>query len=174
MKRYVRAEYIPDMTERYPEGMREMSRHSDEYDAYDDFYATNKQPDEEPTWNEWDPFKGKKYAVVGSRSNYPGEVSESSEPVLTDRPDMAIVSWFQINEQFPMDTFISTQTKQNARELIRYAVNHMDWVMSLFDEYKCHYKPDYFKNALLKKFDDGCKYFHESEFGDLIYPFDIG
>lgn len=172
MKRYIRAEYIPDMTERYPEGMREVPERSSEYDAYDDLYSESKSNtfDYEP----WDSFKGRKYYVLGSSSNFPGEISDMADPKITDSPRAAIHAWFRINEKFPMDTAILAKKKKDAIELIEYAAANMDWVMSLFDKYKCHYRPDAFKHAILKKQDDGCRYFHESDFGDMIYPFDVG
>lgn len=172
MKRYIRAGYIPDMTERYPEGMREVPERSDEYDAHDDLYSESNSNmfDYEP----WDSFKGRAYQVVGATSNSFGEVTDNAAPLITDSSRAAIHAWFRINAKFPTETAILAKTKKDAFELITYAFEHLDWVMSLFDKYTCHYKPEYLKEAIIKKYEDKCKYFHESDFGDMIYPFDVG
>lgn len=119
-----------------------------------------------------DIFEGKKYKVEGYTSYEPGELSDYSGATLTDDPKVAIATWFKLNKRFPMRVDISTQTKASACELIDYAANHMDWVLSLCDRY--NYRAAESLAAAIREVHRRGPLFHDRQYGDMIYPFDIG
>lgn len=114
--------------------------------------------------DEWDPYKGKKYKVVGE---------DYEDNVYTDDPKEAIEAWFKLGEKAPMDTAIMTKTKASAVELVKSATEEL--LTSLHSKYKCPYRLDYMIQEVQKKVADGQKYFHElRDYGDSIHPFGVG
>ena len=94
-----------------------------------------------------------------------------------DNAGAAIGTWFKLQKKYPHDCAIQTQTKANAKELLAVVANNPDpegFLQRFADRYGCPYKIEYLVDECIKKYNDNCKGFIESQFGDQIHPFSFG
>lgn len=90
----------------------------------------------------------------------------------TNDPAQAIRFWFQLGQKNPTDTAITCQRREDAITLCQAAT--ADLLAELYDKYRCVYKLDWLISAAAKQVQTQCPSFYESEFGDMVYPFDVG
>ena len=119
----------------------------------------SEEIDEE--FDEWDPFHGKTYLIIG------GYDSKTEND-----PAKAITQWYRYQVTNPTDCSISCKKLDDAIALCKAATP--DLINALSEKYKCPYKAQYMINEAAKKVADGCKYFHEGEYGDSVHPFGVG
>lgn len=110
----------------------------------------------------YDPYNGKTYRVSGGYST----------TKWTNDPVTAIKYWFMIGQKHSGDTCIQCRTRDAALAICQAATE--DLLTTLWNKYRCPYKLEYLVESAQKKVQDGCKWFHESDFGDQVHPFDIG
>lgn len=113
------------------------------------------------TYDEWDPFHGKTYFICGGYNT-----KTENDPVK------AITQWYKYQVSDPMDCSISCKRKEDAIKLCEAATPEL--INSLSARYKCPYKAQYIIDEAAKKVADGCKWFHESDYGDTVHPFGVG
>lgn len=117
----------------------------------------------------YDFYQGHTYMISGS------DEYGNNDSCLLDSPLSALMAWFRIGAKFPTGTSIQCKHKSDAVALCETAISHKQSLTELHQKYKCPYKLDFIFEQAEKKVSDGCKYFHEhGDFGDSVYPFDIG
>lgn len=110
----------------------------------------------------FDIYRGYKYYVSGG----------DNDTKYTNDPRTAIKYWFQLSSKYPGDTAIFCKTKAGAVELVMDA--DADYLTRLWNQYKNPYKLEYLISECEKAFENGCRYFHECEYGDQVHPFSFG
>lgn len=124
--------------------------------------------------DEWDIFGGFEYMVSGASVNPYGEIESKSRDVYTNDPEQAIEAWFKLNRSCRSGAAIHARTRAGACEIVDYAAENLDWVMLLHRKYRCNYSPEFLEDAILKQSANRCKTFYETEYGDMVFPFDVG
>lgn len=107
-------------------------------------------------------YRGKKYRVSSGYSN----------TKWTNNPEQAIKYWYMFQKKDPMDCSIMTRTKEDALALVK--AGSASFLTALDEKFGCPYKLDYMIDECAKKVADGCKWFHDSQYGDTVHPFGVG
>lgn len=113
------------------------------------------------------------YDVSGTAPTGAGDYNIDEERGISD-PAKAIELWFKIGAKHPLNTDISAYKKADAVALITWAHENQDKITEWHKKYGCPYKLESMIAAVERQFNNGCKSFHENEYGEMIDPFCIG
>lgn len=113
------------------------------------------------------------YDVSGTTPTRAGDYNIDEERGISS-PAKAIELWFEIGAKHPLNTDISAYKKADAIALITWAHENQDKIAEWHKQYGCPYKLESMLAAIERQFNNGCKSFHESEYGEMIDPFCIG
>lgn len=111
----------------------------------------------------WTPFQDHTYRI--QYNDYGVDYADS--------PKLALRTWFKLEPKYKGDVAIMCQTKQAALALCKVAT--AEHLTTLYNQYPGNpYKLEYLIAEVEKALANDQKYFHESEYGDQIHPFDFG
>lgn len=112
--------------------------------------------------DEWSPYRKGIYRVDGRTIYY------------TNDPEDAIETWFKMQKDAWLDVAIFCKTRDQALAVCKAATPEL--LTELFDKYEQPYKLEYLIDDARKAVENGCKYFHEDDYGygDQVHPFDVG
>lgn len=113
------------------------------------------------------------YYVSGSTPTGRGDANSTSSSKITD-PARAIEKWFDVGAKHRTGTAITAMKRSDAIALVTWASEHKDKIEEWYEEYGCPYKLDYLLKAIDNQVKRKCMTFSESEFGDMVHPFDVG
>lgn len=113
------------------------------------------------------------YDVSGTTPTGAGDYNIDEERGISS-PAKAIELWFKIEAEHPLNTDISAYKKADAIALITWAHENQDKITEWHKKYGCPYKLESMIAAIERQFNNGCKSFHENEYGEMIDPFCIG
>ena len=113
-------------------------------------------------------------ASVGDRQKY-SVYCDNGPSRDTNYPEVAIKAWFEFEQKYPMDCAIYAYNKEDAVELVKFALSHYAWFKGLYEKYDCPYKWDWMRDRLIEAGETNCQYFlGDGEFGDQVGPFSFG
>ena len=113
------------------------------------------------------------YDVSGTTPTGAGDYNIDEERGITS-PEKAIELWFKIEAKHPLNTDISAYKKDDAIALITWAYENQNKIAEWYKKYRCPYKLEFMLAAIKRQYNNGCRSFHENEFGEMIDPFCIG
>lgn len=116
----------------------------------------------------YDPFRGHTYLIEAS------DGLSDSDGSYADDPEKAIQDWFKLNskQQYSTNVAILCKTKQDALNLVSAGTE--DYLTDMWNKYGCPYKLDQLIQSCKNQQENGCRFFHEHEYGDMVFPFDVG
>lgn len=140
----------------------------------------NASPENAVATGEWTYSKLKesmneavKYDISGATPTGAGDYIIDEERGISS-PAKAIELWFKIEAKHPLNTDISAYKKADAIALITWAYENQDKITEWHKKYRCPYKLESMLAAIERQFNNKCKSFSESEYGEMIDPFCIG
>lgn len=113
------------------------------------------------------------YYVSGSTPTGEGDADSTNSGKITD-PAKAIEQWFKIGAKHRTGTAITATKKSDAIALVTWADKNQDKITEWHKKYGCPYKLDFLLKAISDQVRRKCSSFYESEYGDMVYPFDVG
>lgn len=113
------------------------------------------------------------YYVSGSTPTGEGDSNITNSGKITD-PAKAIEQWFKIGAKHRTGTAITATKKSDAIALVTWADKNQDKITEWHKKYGCPYKLDFLLKAISDQVRRKCSSFYEGEYGDMVYPFDVG
>lgn len=113
------------------------------------------------------------YYVSGSTPTGEGDADSTNSGKITD-PAKAIEQWFKIGAKHRTGTAITATKKSDAIALVTWADKNQDKITEWHKKYGCPYKLDFLLKAISDQVRRKCSSFYEGEYGDMVYPFDVG